>query len=834
VADEDTRDTRGPKSWNRFDARLAALAAATAGDRPRPADDPMRPFDTVVASIAISGQPEKPAPADKPITVYDSKVAAMLAEANSSGAGVPTAAAPPGVIEAEKPAAPPVVEAEFASRSGGQLPAGTVVPAQVHPAETAEDIARRKSAELAGESQTATPPPPPVPAPAPAPAHSVDVGNDLVGRLNSSVEPRPLEVEHAPRLADVEPEPTQGLRIEPEPAQALRIEPQPDQLPQIQPEQEPSLRIDPDRDRPAPIPPEEPPPAEVEPVTQRDGVEAEITRLVEEGVEPRPVDVASAAAVGLLGAVLVIGLVTARNYAISIDEFIYDAFGNKALASYRDAFTDLSSPIYAPWFQAITALVQSFGLGTAFDVRHTTTFVIGLLGLAALIPIGKLAIGRWAGFVAIVLCLMTGAFYGQLFFAPTDVPFMAAMTWATMAVIVMVRREVPAWWATIGAGLFTGLAVATRPDGILVHLYLIVAVLLCALEILLRGGDRKGRALMGLVARLAVALVLAGVVAVALSPWLQRADALEQLKSAFEQFLAAPADETVRSWGRELSRAALPWFYAPGELAARLPEGFLILLAVAVLAAIAATLAFIGGCLGKIGEQGVGRALKTTGLLLAFLMARSRGALVVVMAALVPLVIVMLMRPPLGDGIRQLLYVIPPLALLAAWGLLSLMPLVRRFPVGAAAVAGAAVAWSVIALIVLHPLEYMATNAFAGGTRGSYGRFELDPNGAAATEALRRLEQRLAYDTSGRYASRTPSIHVCLPGAEQVVTPMFKRAWIIEPNPLKADFIIETDRMRCGKGSEGVVIDEVKRFDVPFAWTIESAARIPNRDQVRD
>ena len=135
----------------------------------------------------------------------------------------------------------------------------------------------------------------------------------------------------------------------------------------------------------------------------------------------------------------------------------YDAFGSKALAGYRDAFTDLSSPIYAPWFQALTALVQSFGLASPFDVRHATTFVIGLLGLAALIPIGKLAIGRWAGFVAIVLCLMTGALYGQLFFAPSNVPFMAAMTWATLAVIVMVRREVPAWWATIGAGLSPGL-----------------------------------------------------------------------------------------------------------------------------------------------------------------------------------------------------------------------------------------------------------------------------------------------------------------------------------------------------------------------------------------
>jgi hypothetical protein len=204
------------------------------------------------------------------------------------------------------------------------------------------------------------------------------------------------------------------------------------------------------------------------------------------------------------------------------------------------------------------------------------------------------------------------------------------------------------------------------------------------------------------------------------------------------------------------------------------------------------------------------------------------------MAALAPLVIAMVMRPPLGDGIRHLLYIIPPLAVLAAWGLLSLEPLIRRFPIGAAVVAGTAAAWTVIALIALHPLEYVATNAFAGGTRWSHGRFDLDYGGAAATEALRRLEQRLAYDTSGRYAQRTPRIHICMAGEEQLVTPMFKREWVVEPDPQNADFIIETEGKRCGKESEGVVVDEVKRFDVPFAWTIETAARIPNQDQVMD
>ena len=261
MADDDTRDTRGPKSWNKFDARLAALAAATAGDRPRPPDDPMRPFDTVVAAsiAATPTQPEKPAPVDKAMSAFDAKVAAMLAEANSSG---PATSASAGVIEAErKPPASAGAEAEL-ERPLGVQPARTVAPAQVRPAETAEDIARRIAAELAAENEIGPPPPPPAArtaAPELQPPRTADAGQDLLSRLNAEAELRPVQPEQAPRLVDVEPEPAHALRIEPEPDPSLRIEPEPDR----------SLRIDPDRDRPAPTAPEVTSHVEAEPHAPR-------------------------------------------------------------------------------------------------------------------------------------------------------------------------------------------------------------------------------------------------------------------------------------------------------------------------------------------------------------------------------------------------------------------------------------------------------------------------------------------------------------------------------------------------------------------------------------
>ena len=131
----------------------------------------------------------------------------------------------------------------------------------------------------------------------------------------------------------------------------------------------------------------------------------------------------------------------------------------------------------------------------------------------------------------------------------------------------------------------------------------------------------------------------------------------------------------------------------------------------------------------------------------------------------------------------------------------------------AAVVAGAYVGAIVTTLAVLHPLEYVAMNALAGGMRGAYDRFELDYWSVAATVALRRLERRLDHDPSVRRAEGPPRILICIPWREWMVHPMLQRPWLVETDPDKADFIIATQRWRCADDKPVVLIDEIKRFD---------------------
>src|SRR5262249_2172554 len=241
------------------------------------------------------------------------------------------------------------------------------------------------------------------------------------------------------------------------------------------------------------------------------------------------VDVEIVVAVLLLALAAAVALWTVADYAITLDEFNADDYGGKSLAWYTSLFTDRSNFdsveetlwFYGPWFHILTAFVQSLDLADHWMIRYVLTFLLGLGALAALLPIARLGGGRWAGLVAIGLCLTTGYLYGSMFFTPIDVPFMFAMTWATLAIMLMAVPIVPLWPATIATGLLTGLAIATRSSGLITHVYLVGAMILCALEAVMRDGRTARRDLLRIGVRTISAMLIAWITAIALWPWLQ-------------------------------------------------------------------------------------------------------------------------------------------------------------------------------------------------------------------------------------------------------------------------------------------------------------------------
>jgi hypothetical protein len=237
------------------------------------------------------------------------------------------------------------------------------------------------------------------------------------------------------------------------------------------------------------------------------------------------------------------------------------------------------------------------------------------------------------------------------------------------------------------------------------------------------------------------------------------------------------------------------------------------LLALALFFAFHRTFRFLRTSLALARNEGV-LGLRRPVLLLA----RSRRILLVWVAAFGPVGFLVIQHATLYDGVRHTLFVIPMLALLAGWAFVRLLRSLSRARIAIAMLAAVYVVAVVIILARLHPLEYVAMNTFAGGTSGACGRFELDYWGAAATEALRRLERRV--DSNETSAPNPPSILICVPFREQLAGPMLPRNWRLALDAKQADFVIETERSRCVRdNAELMLIDEIVRDRCPFSWT---------------
>lgn len=56
-----------------------------------------------------------------------------------------------------------------------------------------------------------------------------------------------------------------------------------------------------------------------------------------------------------------------------------------------------------------------------------------------------------------------------------------------------------------------------------------------------------------------------------------------------------------------------------------------------------------------------------------------------------------------------------------------------------------------------------------------------------------------------------------------MVRPLLPPSWIVETDPRKADFVIETERWNCGGKGGARPIDRVERAGVTFATTLQAA-----------
>ncbi len=445
---------------------------------------------------------------------------------------------------------------------------------------------------------------------------------------------------------------------------------------------------------------------------------------------------------------------TFRDYGLGWDDFTHAQYGDLLLSLYTSGFRDtralsfVNLYLYGGGFDMAAALLAKVLPFDLFETRRLLGAAIGIAGLAITWRIGRRVGGSLAGLLALVLLATCPLYYGHMFMNPKDAPFAVAMALFLLGLIRLLDqypKPCPTTLFIVGLGF--GLSIGSR---VLAGFGVLEAIgalaLLLAIEARAGGIRAAGRRLGGLLLVLIPSAILAYAVMALIWPW-GAAHPLNPLYAIeiFAHFFEKPWRELFN--GMLIEPPDMPRSYVPMLLGLKLPEILLLM----------------GGA-GAIGALFAAFNAKIPPRLRAMVFA-------IALAAVLPIVVAVIERPAMYNGVRHFVFVLPPLAvsggLAGAWIATWIASHTARFARPALAalalIFAAGVALPTIAMTRLHPYEYVSFNQIAGGVRGAQPRFMLDYWGLAFKQAGQDLRAQLTLRGETPSAGRKWRIAVCGP-----------------------------------------------------------------------
>ena len=268
----------------------------------------------------------------------------------------------------------------------------------------------------------------------------------------------------------------------------------------------------------------------------------------------------------------------------------------------------------------------------------------------------------------------------------------------------------------------------------------------------------------------------------------------------FSHFFEKPWKEMFD--GALVSVPDMPWSYLPTLFALQLPEVLL-------------------------GASGHRHRRHATLLSRKDVAAQRKTILLMLMlASMLPLVIAMVKRPALYNGIRHFIFVIPAMTVLAgvafAWVMGWLGEKRRSWQPVAVAVFAFGLLLPLGEMVRLHPYQYTHFNHIAGTVRTADNLFMLDYWGLALKQASDGLREQLDERQEAPPQGRKWKVAVCGPQrpAQVALGPDFTIGW----DSNAADFAMTLGEFYC-KGLTAPVMVEIKRDDVVFARVYDIRGR---------
>ncbi len=440
-------------------------------------------------------------------------------------------------------------------------------------------------------------------------------------------------------------------------------------------------------------------------------------------------------AIALAIALLPTMLVLAGDFGVTWDERGRQANGERIWNRYKGLIDPrpTDAHIYGGLFDVAAVALQQVVPLDVYHVRHLLNALFGWLGIVGCGLLGWRIGGPGVGVLAGALLALTPRYFGHSMNNPKDLPFAAAATFALVALAYLPRAfpYLPPL-NVLAVGTAIGVSLAIRPGGLLFLLYLGLWVL----ATIARRRDWDLRHLGATALGLLGVLGLAMIVPMPVWPYLWD-NPLSGVFQAADQASNYDWSGYVLFAGRDVLSTRLPWTYAPVWLLVTTPP------------------VVLGGALLSI----------LVPVISAFRTRRSPGSATHVrpgshvveprfiaglwFAVLFPIAYVIARHSTLYDGLRHLLFIVPPLVALASVGwavTLAHAPGVVR--TGLAVLLALGLLEPLLFQVRNHPNQVVYFQPLVGGPRGAVGQFDLDYWGNCLFQAVQHAG-RLA-EVAGR------------------------------------------------------------------------------------
>ncbi len=344
-----------------------------------------------------------------------------------------------------------------------------------------------------------------------------------------------------------------------------------------------------------------------------------------------------------------------------------------------------------------SAVHHTLGLkGDPFRTRHVLNALFGFLALLFAAKLAKMYGGYGAGFLAILLLVLTPRFFGHSMNNPKDIPFAAAYIMSIYFLLKSIRQfPRPRISSLIGLTLGIALAISIRIGGLMLIGF---TGLLGLWEVfanpqLRRHFARDFKHYLKIILGVSLLGYMLGIL---FWPYAHLDPIGNPLKALglMEQFNVGVR---VLFEGNYIMSTEVPWYYEPKFMLLTLP---LALMAGLILL----PLAFLHKAYNK------------------------RHLLMLLFTVIFPLAYAIYKSSPLYDGMRHFLFIVPILAVLSA---LSWKALINRMP-GRIAKGVVGLLLAVLLFLPLrwmiqyHPMEATYFNEISGGVAKNFGEYETD------------------------------------------------------------------------------------------------------------